>query len=65
MRTLAVCATDETSLRELSSSVVSGDLNGDGHVDLVFALSKNISGNFGFRSKNLKANTIHVIHKYK
>ena len=47
--------------KELSSSIVSGDLNGDGHVDLVFALTKNISGNFGFRSKNLKANTIHVI----
>ena len=44
--------------KELSSSVVSGDLNGDGHVDLVFALT-NLDGNFGFR--NLKANTIHVI----
>ena len=47
--------------KELSSSVVSGDLNGDGHVDLVFALTKNIRDNFGFRSKTLKANTIHVI----
>ncbi|GEM_PF-4186615 len=47
--------------KELSSSVVSGDLNGDGHVDLVFALTKNIRDNFGFRSKTLKANTIHVV----
>jgi len=49
-------------VKETSSSVVTGDLNKDGHVDLVFAITKNQNASAGFRSKDLKTNTIQVIY---
>ena len=49
-------------VKEASSSVMTGDLNKDGHVDLVFAITKSPNSSTGFRGKDLKTNTIQVIY---
>jgi len=50
--------------RHLSSSLATGDLNGDGHVDLVFALTKDVSNRPGSSNtpKDLKFDTIQIIY---
>ena len=50
--------------RHLSSSLATGDLNGDGHVDLVFALTKDVSNrpDGSHTPKDLKFDTIQIIY---
>lgn len=46
---------------QASSSVATGDLNADGFVDLVFAISPDTQRQGGFRKSHLKKNTIQII----
>jgi hypothetical protein len=48
--------------KEVSSSVMAGDLNNDGHVDLVFSIQKAPNASAGFKTKDLEAETIQVIY---